>query len=221
MNFLKKIFSKSSIPNTGAIDSTSFENVSNKIFPYFKQFLAPSVTTDALPNDFTKLDNKKTYDIPQAKIVFLNICEDLNCLYAVDMGNSFDIIQERHLADWNIDQDTLHLKAIENFRSLMVQKMTAKGDTNGIMFIIDGNLEAGLVLIEEIWTQLEEQIGEPIVITVPSRDVIMATGRSNRTMIDTFKANSKEILLNGNHPLSKNMFIRESGQWRLFERILA
>jgi hypothetical protein len=51
--------------------------------------------------------------------------------------------------------------------------------------------------------------------------VIMATGKSNRIMIDRFKENSKQILLTGDHPLSKNMFIRESGHWRSFEKILS
>jgi len=221
MNFFKKIFPKGNTKENKDSEVKSFEEISGKIFPYFKQFSPSTEPTHPLPDDFSKIDKTKTYDAAGVSIVFSNICEDLNCLYAIDTGNSFEIIQHRHLKDWNISKEKLHLIAIENFRSLIVQKMTAKGDTNAIMFIVDGNLEAGLVLIDEIWLQLEDQIGEQVVITVPSRDVIMATGKSNRIMIDRFKENSKQILLTGDHPLSKNMFIRESGHWRSFEKILS
>jgi len=220
MNFFKKIFNRGNDTPSEDLRPESFEDISSKIFPYFKQFLPPTGTTYPLPDDPNKIDETKTYDLPEVSIVFSNVCEDLNCLYAIDTGHSFDIIQERHLKEWDINQEKLHALALENFRSLIVQKMTAQGDTNGIMFIVDGNLEAGLVLIDEIWTQLHDQIGEAVVITVPSRDVIMATGKSNRTMIDKFKENSKQILLNGDHPLSKNLFIRENGDWRFFEKIL-
>jgi uncharacterized protein YtpQ (UPF0354 family) len=221
MSFFKKIFNTGNDTTPNQTPTESFENISTKIFPYFKQFLPPAAVTYSLPGDIRKIDKTKTYDLPpEANIVFSNISEDLNCLYAIDTGNSFHIIQERHLREWDITKEQLHALALENFRSLIVQKMTAKGDTNGIILIVDGNLEAGLVLIDEIWVQLQDQIGEAVVITVPSRDVLMATGKSNRTMINKFKENSKQILLTGDHPLSKNLFIRENGNWRFFEKIL-
>lgn len=220
MSFLKKIFKKGNDKAPKKRPTGSFEDISTKIFPYFKQFLPPAAVTYPLPDDLSKTDKTKTYDVPEANIVFSNVCEDLNCLYAIDTEDVLEIIQGRHLGEWNINKDRLHTLALENFRSLIVQKMATQGDANGIMFIVDGNLEAGLVLIDEIWTQLQEQIGEEVVITVPSRDVIMATGKSNRTMIDKFKENSKQILLTGGHPLSKNLFIRKDEQWSFFEKIL-
>jgi uncharacterized protein YtpQ (UPF0354 family) len=220
MSFFKRIFNKGNKNQLEDSKPGSFEDNSSKIFPYFKQFLPPGGETYPLPDDLSKIDKEKAYALPEVDIVFSNVCEDLNCLYAIDNGHSFDIIQDRHLSEWNINKEKLHTLAIENFRSLIVQKMTAKGDTNGIMFIVDGNLEAGLVLIDEIWAQLQDQIGESIVIAVPSRDVIMATGISNRTMIDQFKETSREILLTGDYPLSKNLFVRENGQWKFFDKIL-
>lgn len=224
MSFLKKIFGKSAssqkTTNPEIETEKSFAEISSRIFPYFKQFLPSEEATHPLPVDLGKIDESKTYEVPDLKIVFRNICEDLNCLYAIDTGTSFKIVQEKHINEWGIDRERLHELAVENFRSLIVQRMTAKGDSNGIMFFVDGNLEAGLVLIDDIWQQLEDQIGEQIVITVPSRDVIMATGKSNRAMIDKFKQTSKDILQNGDHPLSSNLFIRDAAGWNFFEQIL-
>lgn len=219
MAFFKKLFNKGNNTKLETPETDTLENISSKIFPYFKQFLPPGGQTYPLPADLNKIDKNKTYALPEVDIVFSNICEDLNCLYAIDNKHSFDIIQQRHLDEWNINREKLHNLALENFRSLIVQKMSAKGDTNAIMFIVDGNLEAGLVLIDEIWTQLQDQVGESIVIAVPSRDVLMATGISNRTMIEKFKETSRDILATGDHPLSKNLFVRENGQWKFFEKI--
>lgn len=221
MSFIKKLFTKGNSKTSGDSNPMSYEAISSKIYPYFKQFLPPTDNSYPLPNDLSEVDKSKTYDLPDVEFVFTNVCEDLNCLYAVDTGDSFEIILGRHLKEWNIDKEKLHALALENFRSLIAQKMTGQGDTNGIMFIVDGNLEASLVLIDEIWTQLHDQIGEPVVIAVPSRDVIMATGKSNRVMIDRFKESAKIILLTGDYPLSKNLFIRDGETWKVFEKIMA
>jgi uncharacterized protein YtpQ (UPF0354 family) len=100
----------------------------------------------------------------------------------------------------------LHEIALGNFRDLVAASLQVHGDTNGVMFVLNGNLEAGLVLPDEIWEQLERQIGESVVVSVPPRDVNVATGKSNGTMIDSFNEKAKYILMNGDHPLSSNWF---------------
>jgi uncharacterized protein YtpQ (UPF0354 family) len=89
-----------------------------------------------------------------------------------------------------------------------------------MMLTVNGNLEAGVILIDEIWDQMESQIGEQVVISVPSRDVVIATGKSNRDAINTFSEKAKTVLQSGDHPLSKNWFIRNNNQWELFEKIM-
>ncbi|RYE20237.1 MAG: DUF1444 family protein [Sphingobacteriales bacterium] len=225
MNFFKKIFSKTKKNDTVFTKPENinkpFEEIKSFIYPYFKQLLSfPGDTERIIPPDLGEIDENTSYEIPEMNIVFLNICEDLNCLYVIDDQSGFVIIQMSQLDEWGINQAELHQIALENFRSLITTKLTARGDTNGIMFTIDGNLEASLVLIDEIWEQLEDQIGEPVVISVPSRDVIVATGKSNREMILNFTENSKNILETGSYPLSENWFIREGGKWQLFERII-
>jgi hypothetical protein len=191
MSFLKKIFGKKEkdkklpTPDQTTEIEKSFEEIKYLIYPYFKQLIPSTSSAKPLPNDLSGIDKDTTYEVPDLDIIILNICEDLNCLYAVDNGNSYQIIQNSHLKEWKIDKEKLHEIAVTNFRTLIVTKLNARGDSNGIMFTINGNLEAGLVLIDEIWDQLEQQIGEPVVISVPSRDVLVATGKSNTIMINS------------------------------------
>lgn len=189
------------------------------IYPYFKQFLPSSGESINLPEDFSKIDKSKVYHHPSIKPIIKPICEDLMCMYAIDNDSSYELIQEDKLNELQINKDELHEIAMSNYRQLISKNMKAHGDTNGIMFTVNGNLEASLVLVDEIWDQLENQIGEEIVIAVPSRDVIIATGKSNRPMIDNFSQKAKTILEGGDHTLSKNWFIRKNKKWELFEAI--
>jgi hypothetical protein len=191
----------------------------SSIYPYFKQFMPSTGESEELPKNFEEIDKSKVYHHPSFKPIVKNICEDLNYLYAIDKDYSYEIIQEDKLLELNITEEELHEIALTNFRQLLSTNLKAQGDKNGLMFMVNGNLEAGLVLIDEIWDQVENQIGEQIVIAVPSRDVIVATGKSNRRMIESFNERAKIILNSGDHPLSRNWFVRNNKKWELFEAI--
>jgi uncharacterized protein YtpQ (UPF0354 family) len=222
MGFINKLFGQKSEKEKNVQNNS--EEIKLKtlksIYPYFKQFMPSSGDSIELPTDFIDIDKSKVYHHPSIKPIIKDICEDLNCLYAIDNEYGYEIIQEDKLADLQLSKDELHEIALSNFRQLISTNMKAHGDTNGIMFTVNGNLEAGLVLVDEIWEQLQNQIGEEVVIAVPSRDVIVATGKSNRSMIDNFSQKAKTILEGGDHPLSKNWFVWRNKKWELFEPII-
>jgi hypothetical protein len=226
MNLFKKLFSGKKLNNDGDIDKSleqeplNFEKVKRLIFPYFKQL---SVSNDSMQEILTdKLSEARqevVYEAPEVELVIKHICEDLNCLYAIDSGNNYEIIQQRHLNAWKINQSELEQIALDNLTTLTMTNLSVKGDTNGLMFVLNGSLEAAIVLMDQIWDQLEEQIGENVVIAVPSRDVLMATGASNNTMQESFVKTSADIYKSTSYPLSQNLFIREAGSWKLFRTL--
>ncbi|MCE3228777.1 MAG: hypothetical protein K0S32_3328 [Bacteroidetes bacterium] len=189
------------------------------IYPYFKQFLHSHGNAEPLPDDFSNIDKSKTYEASSFRPVIRNVSEDLNCLYAFDTHYGYDIILESTLKEMNMTKEQLHEIAMENFRKLLQTNMKIMGDKNALMITVNGNLEAGMVLVDEIWDQLEEIVGEEVVIAVPSRDVIVATGKSNREMIDNFRAKGRHILATASHPISKNFFVRNNKKWELLEEI--
>jgi uncharacterized protein YtpQ (UPF0354 family) len=195
----------------------------HSIFPYFKQLLPSddNSISEILPGDFSKVDKQKTYSIPGLNLMIKNICDDLNCLYVYDNESGLEIIQERELHELNISKDELHEIAMENYRQLVSQRLNAQSNGEAFWFILDGNLEAGLVLVDEIWDQVEGHLKEEIVICVPSRDVIIATGKSNENVIADFTEKAKQILTTGDHPLSNNWFIRQNKKWNVFRKIIA
>ncbi len=194
----------------------------NSIYPYFKQFLPISNATspENLLSDVIQTDKTKVYSAPDLKFVVKNICADLNCFYIYDNELGFEIIQEEELDKLKISKEELHEIALSNYRKLISKKLKAQSNSEAFWFILDGNLEASLILVDEIWDQIEEQVKEDIVVCVPSRDVIIATGKSKTKVIEDFSEKAKEILLNGDHTLSKNWFVRENKEWKIFKEII-
>lgn len=225
MSFFKKLFSgQRSNKDTSSHkpqdqELPDFESVKDSVFPYFKQLSVSGDAAQKLPEDLSDVRQDTTYEAPGVELVIKHICEDLNCLYAIDSGNGYEIIQQRHLNHWQIDQGQLEQVALDNLTTLAMTNLSVKGDSNGLMFVLNGSLEAAIVLMDQIWKQLEEQIGEAIVIAVPSRDVLLATGASNETMLEGFAKTAVDIYRNGDYPVSRNFFIRDGGTWKLFRPI--
>ena len=229
MNFLKKLFGTKEMEKESVIQPTLTAEQKkeaellakfNSIFPYFKQSLPSddNEITEYLPSDLSEIDNTKVYTLPMGKgFVIRNICDDLNCFYAYDNELGLEIIQETELKELKVSREELHEIAMSNYRQLISKKLNAQNNSEAFWFILDGNLEAGLVLVDEIWDQVEEHLKDDIIICVPSRDVIIATGKSNNLVIEDFSKKATEVYLNGDHPLSKNWFLRVNKKWEVFK----
>lgn len=219
----KRLQSNTETPLAGS--ETRQEELNRKlssVFPYFKQLsvAANSSKSESLPEDLSIIDQQKSYSVSGLQLIIKNICDDLNCLYAYDTEAGLELIQERELEKLHINRDQLHEIAMANYRQLLKQQLNAQNNGEAFWFILDGNLEAGLVLVDEIWDQVAGFLKEEIVLCVPSRDVIFATGKSNNAAITDFTERARQILTSGDHPLSNNWFIREDKQWRVFRKII-
>ncbi len=230
MAFFKKLFGTKKIEQT--VDSPSLTNTDEQarepgsktiiqsIYPYFKQFTPSNTDGDSekLPDDLSTIDKTKAYSFPS--LIVKNICDDLFCMYAIDNEMGLEMIQERYLEELGITREELHTIAMSNYRRLLAERLKVHNNSETFMFILDANLEAGLVLVDEVWDQVEDYLKEDIVICVPSRDVIIATGKSKSLVIAEFSEKAKTILLTGDHPLSKNWFVRENKNWKVFQKII-
>lgn len=93
--------------------------------------------------------------------------------YLVDEGDSFTYVQGRHLRVAGIDKDQLHARAVENLRNLAEGQVTIRqnGPTHALFF--DGNFEASLILLDEMWDEdLVQYHGSEPVVAIPARDVL-------------------------------------------------
>jgi hypothetical protein len=226
MSFLKKLFRSkayeepgSSVKEGAQATAESFESVKNKIFPYFKKMDAFSGTAVPLPEHPSEADKNKVYAAPGLQLVIKRIVQGLNLLYAVDKDYGYEIIQAGKLIEWGITEDELHATAIDNLNNLLLTELKIHGDSNRLMLTVNGNLEAGIVLVDYLWDQIESQIQDVPVIAVPSRDVLLITGVHKKEHIVSIREKAKEIYESGDYPLSDLLYKRENGQWVVFEQM--
>lgn len=223
MGIFKNLFgSNSNDKNKSGKSEYSFDikNRTDTIYPYFKQILELSQNSEELPENLKEIDKTKSYKSDNLKLITKQICADLKLFYVLDNDNGYEFIQEQHLNSVNINSNQLHEIAMHNFQDLISKKMRNQNNDDAIWFFVDGNLEACLMLVDEIWEQVQNFIKDDVVVCVPARDIIFATGANKTKVINDFSEKAKEILNSGDHPLSKNWFIRNENKWEVFKEII-
>lgn len=226
MSFLKKLFGSKSheerkqfskeAPGT---TTANFDSIKSKLFPYFKKMDASMGTAIPLPDNPSEMDRSKVYAAPEVRLVIKPIVQGLTLLYAIDQDYGYEIIQAGKLAEWGITEDQLHAIAVENLNNLLMTELKVHGDANRMMLTVNGNLEAGIILVDYLWEQIASQIDDVPVIAVPTRDVLMITGAHKQEHIASIREKAKEIYKAGNYPLSDLLYKRENGKWVVFEQL--
>jgi hypothetical protein len=215
-------------------DAPATSGVSRKslpaIYPYFKHFdvsgglSAGSIVTlsGPLQIDSASVESpSRSGEIPQSIFPVTRSFADLGLFYAEDQNDrGLRLCNPSDLARWEMTFDDLHAFAMSHLQRLVQDQYHAigrPGDT--MMFVVDGNFEGGLLLIPEFWDQWQGDFEGGVVVAVPSRDVVLVTGRNNVNGIATIKMQAQQILSTGNHPLSNYCFYRQGQQWAVHSQI--
>lgn len=150
--------------------------------------------------------------------VFLHhrICDGLHCFYAIRHDDGHEIVHQGHLEAWGIKKNELYGIAMDNMRKFVVGNLEVHGDGEGMVFIMNGEFEAGLLMIDEIWEQVEEQIGDEIVVSAPTRGILVARGKSGFNLSDPLVLVVKGIFKESDAQLSDKWFTRVENNWVVF-----
>jgi uncharacterized protein YtpQ (UPF0354 family) len=98
---------------------------------------------------------------------------DMLVAYVVDSGQSFEYVQNRHLAKVGITADDLHATAMNNTLVFMGQRTRMQPHGNNFAVFLDGNFEASLLLLDQLWDQaLVEYAPNGFAVAVPAGDVL-------------------------------------------------
>ena len=80
------------------------------------------------------------------------------------------------------------------------------------MLIADGNYESSLILLD-IWNEENFEVNGEILIGIPSRDVLIVTGKDDYENIERLCNTINEINESGDHLVSKKMFEYNNGKF--------
>lgn len=136
-------------------------------------------------------------------------------MYAFDLPRRFEFLNQREASELNLSPLELHDLAIGNLlcrlENIDIQQMN---DLPVFCLQIGRNLDASLLLLQEIRDIVAEHVPGEIVAAVPSRDVFLVTGRNSMEGIATVQAIVEDVWTNANHLLSKQLWVWKDEQWR-------
>jgi len=145
---------------------------------------------------------------------------DLLIMYAFDLPGRFEFVARRHREALGLDVDDLRPLSVRNLVRRR-RKPQIKQTDRIVLLILDGDLEASLLLVDVLWAQLARQIPGDLIAAVPARDTLAVTGtgvdggvavlnHAVRQVWESPRANRKLLLI-------PSLLIRQGTSWRLLE----
>ncbi len=136
--------------------------------------------------------------------------EELFIFYVEDTETNINYLTQDDFKGLNIEQNELKKIATENLsNSIEIKK---HGEKSYYMLTVDGNYESSLILLD-IWHKENFNVNGDIVIGIPSRDLLLITGKDDIENIKKLNKTINEINENGDHLVSKKLFEYRNGKF--------
>ena len=169
----------------------------NKIIPLIKD--AGYIDDMAI----TLNQNNKTNE--PASLVYEKYNDKLVVVYAEDAENGIAYFTSERFKESGINKDSLFILALKNLDSVL-PKIEILGEKGYYMITAGGNYEASLILLTDIWTKENIQVNGDIIISIPTRDLLLVTGSKDLDIIKKVKAVAKEAWETGPYQLLPDLF---------------
>lgn len=165
--------------------------IKNQIYPWVKR----KINDDDVDNQ-----NEITVDIPTRKLL-----ADLVIIYVVDLGDRFEVLQQEQIPDQMSEQELYEL-AVNNL-SNNVKFTLQTTNYGGYGLLAGGNHEAGAICLDYLWEFCSNKIGEDIIVSIPSKDMVLMVGASQKKQLIAMKNLSLKIIEGGDRTLTKHLFL--------------
>lgn len=133
--------------------------------------------------------------------------------YVLDEGTEFRLITEGERKAAGVSKETLRKTALANLsRAVEERGVELRPLDNSVMLVFDGNLEATLMLCDEVWPHLHDRLGVELFAVAPSRDVLVV---SSPYGVDELRDVIARVWRGGDHLLTRDVYRRSNGRWSL------
>jgi len=143
--------------------------------------------------------------------------EGLSIIYAEDTPSNIRYIEKASIEELGVDIATIPATAIVNLLAKLPD-ISVDGGEGLYMVIADGNYEASLLLVDDIWTHQNFDVAGDIVVALPARDVLLVSGTGNTEQLEQLQALAKQVYAESTYNLTSNIDVRRNGRWEVFAR---
>jgi uncharacterized protein YtpQ (UPF0354 family) len=143
---------------------------------------------------------------------------ELLVTYAFDLPDTFQMFCPRDCQRLGLSPNQVRAIAVANLQR-QLGDIGFAGEPPLIKLVVGGNLEACLLLVDDIWQSLAGKFPPEIVVGVPSRDVLLVTTTAStkgglQLLRDAVrKAHGQETT----HALTRHLLIRKGNKWEVFD----
>ena len=113
--------------------------------------------------------------LPERDHASEHLVGDLYVVYAFDEPSSMRFARWTELDRFGRSRSEPRQIALTNLRARLPSKIGTHGEDKSFLLVADGNHEASLILLDEIWERLESSIPRSIIVCVLARDVCLVT----------------------------------------------
>jgi uncharacterized protein YtpQ (UPF0354 family) len=140
---------------------------------------------------------------------------ELVIVYAEDDKTSTRYLGASEVA--GIERKELRALALDNLRRILPRIQVH--DRGGFYIIsAGGDYEASLLLIDEIWSGGSIKVDGDIVVAIPARDALLATGSRNRSALRAIRQAAAKLAAEDPHGLTGTLFVYRNGRFTKFGR---
>ncbi|MBN2294883.1 MAG: DUF1444 family protein [Pirellulales bacterium] len=160
----------------------------------------------------------KEHGIPDDQLPITEpLVGDLLVTYAFDLPHTFQMVMPNDCSELGIPLDKARRIAIRNMaRSFPPPDIQSKPPIYSL--IVGSDMEACLLLVDELWKQLDERVPGQIVAAVPARDVMLYTSSESEEGLAAIKKIAAEVFAaNDVHGLTEQLLTWKDGKWAVFE----
>ncbi|MEF7615655.1 DUF1444 domain-containing protein [Aquincola sp. MAHUQ-54] len=146
------------------------------------------------------------------------LCGELLVTYAFDQPEQFVMATPGLLARTGIAPQDAAAVALTNLRRQLPEpKYFMKGGC--IAAYTGGGLEATLLLLDDLWLDLQPRFRGDIVVAAPHRDRLLMCDSGDTQALATLRDDSRQFLAEADdgHGLSAQLMVRRGGRWQLLD----
>ncbi|MFC4388186.1 DUF1444 domain-containing protein [Gracilibacillus marinus] len=145
------------------------------------------------------------------KLLFTKHTAETNIYYALDLGNTYQLIDETMISEYNLDETRLKEIALFNIRSLKITPKKQRVADNDFYFISpqDG-YDASRILNEVFLEEMRANAIGELVVAVPHQDVLIVADIQNETGYDIIAQMTMQFFAEGRVPITSLPFVYDN-----------
>jgi uncharacterized protein YtpQ (UPF0354 family) len=136
-------------------------------------------------------------------------------MYAVDIGDAYALVQERHLTKDGIDRDALHRVGVSNLAQHASGRAQLHRHNNIFAVTMGGDFEASLMTLDTLWDEsFRNVVKGHYAVAAPARDILAFCDASSAVGLAELRELVGRIFPDGDHLLSDRLFVRRDRTWQ-------